>query len=165
MGKAARRMTKKKQQKIREDTVKSLQKQLREYFAAENYAEVVNTLALLVQEKSYDPEDLYKGAYSYFMTGDYPRAINMVNNVLNFAPAHLEARILLARICMLQEREQDGLAIFDFILEHYGRGLTAQQRQDMEEILEFYDRTEREQLAAKFPHIAQFFREAGGKQS
>jgi len=79
-----------------------------------------------------------------------------VENVLNFAPGHLAARILLARICILEDRTDDSLAIFDFVLEHSEAQLTQEQREDMEDILEYYGRNEAEHLKSEFPHVAAF---------
>lgn len=159
MGKANRKMNKnkkKKGQEMQSAMVQKLREELSTLFAEEKYSDVINKLAELVQAGDYDPEMLYAGAYSYFMIGDYERAAGMVENVLNFAPGHLAARILLARICILEDRTDDSLAIFDFVLEHSEAQLTQEQREDMEDILEYYGRNEADHLKAEFPHVAAF---------
>ena len=159
MGKANRKMNKnkkKKGQEMQSAMVQKLREELGTLFAEEKYSDVINKLAELVQAGDYNPEMLYDGAYSYFMIGDYERAAGMVENVLNFAPGHLAARILLARICILEDRTDDSLAIFDFVLEHSEAQLTQEQREDMEDILEYYGRNEAEHLKSEFPHVAAF---------
>lgn len=159
MGRANRKMNKNKKKKDQEMQLAMIQKlreELNTLFAEEKYSDVINKLAELVQAGDHDPEMLYDGAYSYFMIGDYERAAGMVENVLTFAPGHLAARILLARICILEDRTDDSLAIFDFVLEHSESQLTQEQREDMEDILEYYGRNEAEHLQADFPHVAAF---------
>ena len=159
MGRANRKMNKnkkKKEQEMQSAMVQKLREELNTLFAEEKYSDVINKLAELVQAGDHDPEMLYDGAYSYFMIGDYERAAGMVENVLTFAPGHLAARILLARICILEDRTDDSLAIFDFVLEHSESQLTQEQREDMEDILEYYGRNEAEHLQADFPHVAAF---------
>lgn len=159
MGRANRKMNKnkkKKGQEMQSAMVQKLREELNTLFAEEKYSDVINKLAELVQAGDHDPEMLYDGAYSYFMIGDYERAAGMVENVLTFAPGHLAARILLARICILEDRTDDSLAIFDFVLEHSENQLTQEQREDMEDILEYYGRNEAEHLQADFPHVAAF---------
>lgn len=159
MSKASRRLAKRQGQQ-KQAQAKRQQEQLRQtvkqHFEAEEYPDTINTLAELVQAGGHDAESLYMGAYSYFMTGDYIRAAQMVDTILQLAPQHVAARILLARVCILEDRTDDGLAIFDFVLEHDARVLTEQQREDMEDILEYYGRNEREHIVADFPHVAQF---------
>ena len=130
MGKASRRMNKRRQQQAAQagqQASQELHKTLDALYEKGEYADVINTLAEIVQAKQQTAEDLYKGAYSYFMIGDYTRAAGLVTTVLNAAPDHVAARILLARVCILEDRIDDGLAIFDFIFEHYENRLTEEQ--------------------------------------
>ena len=145
MGKASRRYRREKQQKQQAQAVqqnaqekKALEAQMREKIEAEAYGDALNVLAEMIEKKIYEPEDMYQGAYCYFMTGDYERAVSWLDNTLKFAPNHVEARLLLARICILEDRTQDGMAIYDFILEHYPQQLQPEQREDMQDILEYY---------------------------
>lgn len=159
MGKASRRFLKRQEQRKQGQAKQAIGGKaavVRQHFEAGEYADTINALAELVQAGGHDAESLYMGAYSYFMTGDYIRAASMVQNVLTFDPNHVAARILLARVCILEDRADDGLAIFDFVLEHYEGRLTQQQREDMEDILEYYARNEGDRLATDFPHVAAF---------
>ena len=168
MSRSSRKIRRKQQQQKQVENMQeitSLKEKIQQAYQEEDYAGVINTLAELVQDGSHDASDLYLGAQSYFMLGDYMRAARMVETILNLAPGHVDARILLARICVLEDRTDDGLAIFDFILEHYEATLTTQQREDIEDILEYYGHNESERLCADFPHIAAFLHLAGADEA
>lgn len=159
VGKANRKMNKnkkKKGQELQSGIVQEKREELRALFTQEKYSDVINKLAELVQAGDHDAEMLYAGSYSYFMLGDYSRAAAMVENVLTFAPGHIAARILLARICILEDRTDDSLAIFDFVLEHSVNDLTQEQREDVEDILDYYGRNEADHIREEFPHVAAF---------
>ena len=168
MSRSSRKIRRKQQQQKQVENMQeitSLKEKIQQAYQEEDYAGVINTLAELVQDGSHDASDLYLGAQSYFMLGDYMRAARMVETILELAPGHVDARILLARICVLEDRTDDGLAIFDFILEHYEASLTTQQREDIEDILEYYGHNESERLCANFPHIAAFLHLAGSQET
>ncbi len=129
---------------------------MQEKFDNDDFLGVLQDLTELINSGCYDPKALYLGAYSYFMQGDYVRAAALVNDTLQFTPQDVETRILLARICMLEDRSDDGLAIFDFVLEHYADQLTLEQHDDVEDILDYYAQNEPEHIAKDFPHIAAF---------
>ena len=129
---------------------------MQEKFDNDDFLGVLQDLTELINSGCYDPKALYLGAYSYFMQGDYVRAAALVNDTLQFAPQDVETRILLARICMLEDRSDDGLAIFDFVLEHYADQLTTEQHDDVEDILDYYAQNDPEHIAKDFPHIAAF---------
>lgn len=171
MSKASRRMMK---QRSRQESARKAEarktapelteteaQELQHLFETEQYADYINRLAEIVQAGRYDDTSLYHGAYSYFMLGDYLRATNMVNDILTMYPAHLEARILLARICILDDRTDDGLAIFDYILEHFRTQLSESQEDDLKDILDYYASTEAEKIQANFPYVASFLQSAG----
>ena len=171
MSKASRRMMKQRNRQASakaEEVQKNAQqltemeaKDLQHLFETEQYADYINRLAEIVQEGHYDEDALYRGAYSYFMLGDYLRAANMVNDVLTVSPMHLEARILLARICLLDDRTDDGLAIFDFILEHFKEQMTEAQTDDLKDVLDYYANTETENIRENFPHVTHFLQKVG----
>ena len=157
MGKTKRKMTKKQQcrenQAVRQDAV-LLRRQFNTCFEQGDYADVINMLAKIVESGQQTPEDLYRGAFSYFMVGDYARAAGMVSTVLSLAPENVDARILLARLCLLEDRAEDALAIFDFLFEHVASGFTAEQSDQLEDLLAYYLENEREQICRAVPHIA-----------
>lgn len=157
MGRTKRKMTKKQQcrenQAVRQDAV-LLRRQFNTCFEQGDYADVINMLAKIVESGQQTPEDLYRGAFSYFMVGDYARAAGMVSTVLSLAPENVDARILLARLCLLEDRAEDALAIFDFLFEHVAGGFTAEQSDQLEDLLAYYLENERKQICRDFPHIA-----------
>ena len=159
MGKASRKMAKNKEKQEKGKLVKDVQAlraKMQEQMEAEEYADALETLSGLIQDKCYDAELMYQGAYCYFMVGDYKRATEWVSNTLNYAPQHVAARILLARICILEDRTEAGLAIFDFVLENYGQGLSDEQQEEISDVLEYYGRNEPDTIREKFPAVAAF---------
>ena len=157
MGKAARKMKKKQ---VQAETAQSRQANARwetllaEQMKAGKYAEAIETLAELVKGDDIKPEFMYDAAYAYFMVGDYERAGQWINHTLSYAPGHIPVRILLARLLILQERQDGGLAVFDFVLDKGADTLTEAQRDEIEEIVEFYGRSEGEKIRRSYPHIA-----------
>ena len=161
MGKAARRIKKKEEQAKAAETRQEnarWEEKLKKQMAAGQYAEAIETLAELVKGNDIKPEFMYDAAYAYFMVGDYERAGQWINNTLTYEPGNIPVRILLARLLILQEREDDGLAIFDFVLDKGLAALTEEQKDEIEEIVEFYGRSEREKVQRNYPHIAAFLK-------
>lgn len=159
MGKASRKLMKKQlkvQMEERESQMDTLKEKVRKLVEQEKYAEAINTMAGLAELKCMDPEVMYEGAFCYFMIGDYDRAAKWIDNTLTYAPEHIMARILLARLCILQERTGDALAIFDHVLDQAESLLDEETREEVEEILEYYGRNEPEKLLVHYPHIAAF---------
>lgn len=161
MGKAARKIKKKEEQAkaagVRQENARWEEK-LKKQMAAGQYAEAIETLAELVKGNDIKPEFMYDAAYAYFMVGDYERSGQWINNTLTYEPGNIPVRILLARLLILQEREDDGLAIFDFVLDKGLASLTEEQKDEIEEIVEFYGRSEREKVQRNYPHIAAFLK-------
>lgn len=124
----------------------------------EDFSAALNQLADMVEEKVYDAEVLYQGAYCYFMLCDYDRAAGWLDNVLSMEPAHIRARLLLARLCVLEDRTRDGLAIYDFVLSNYGESLNAEQLDEIRDVLDYYAQHERDVLA-EFPMLLKFMGE------
>lgn len=159
MGKASRKLMKKQlkvQMEERASQMTTLKEKVHALVEQEKYSEAINTMAGLAELKCMDPEVMYEGAFCYFMMGDYDRAANWINNTLTYAPEHIMARILLARLCILQERTGDALAIFDHVLDQAESMLDEETREEVEEILEYYGRNEPEKLLVHYPHIAAF---------
>ena len=124
--------------------------------ANEEYGEALGTVAAMIEQGIEDPDAFYDASYAYFMSGDYERATQWVDNTLRLAPQHLGARILLARICFLEERTSDGLAIAEFVLKNYEAALSAEEREELSEVLDYYGTTKEEELRANYPAIARF---------
>ena len=124
--------------------------------ADEEYGEALGTVAAMIEQGIEDPDAFYDASYAYFMSGDYERATQWVDNTLRLAPQHLGARILLARICFLQERTSDGLAIAEFVLKNYAASLSAEDKEELAEMLDYYGTTKEDEIRAGYPAIARF---------
>ena len=154
MGKASRKLNKKKQK----ETIQNQQavgEQLREQMRTQEetmaYAEAIETLAELVEKKLVTAADMYAGAQDYFMLGDYTRSGQCVNTVLTMEPAHIGARILLGKLCLSEERIDDALAIYEFVLTKLETQLTSEQEEEIMESLRYYGRHEPERLQTEYP--------------
>ena len=159
MGKASKKVKRQLQKKAGEQQVKLCQgkeAELEAAFDREDYVKALDILAELITAKDIKPDLMYKGAYSYFMLGDYDRAAQWVTNTLNYAPDDIDTRILLARLCFIQNRHDDGLAIYDFLVEHYRHSMSQEQTGQIIDSSEYYVRREAEKLRQKFPHLADF---------
>lgn len=159
MGKASRKMKKKQQQEAEaglQAEVKTTEQKLFRQIEEEAYSEALDTLVELVQKKSVSPQAMYAGAYAYFMMGDYDRAANWIDNTLRYAPNHVAARILLARLCILQEKADAGLAIFDLLTDKFLPALKEEERDEIESLAGFYGRNEPDKVNREYPHLAAF---------
>lgn len=159
MGRASKRMKRqqaRQQQAAQQVQSRATEQQMQELFTAGKYDKALEALAQLIQAGDIKAEYLYKGAYSYFMLGDMERAAQWVSNTLSYAPEHVDARLLLARICLAQQREDDALALLDFLAEQDGTSLRPEQAQTLHDMGGFYARTEPAKLQQNYPHLAAY---------
>lgn len=132
MGKASKKMKRKNQQQKNIAAVqqgKHYAQEMDAHLAQGEYAEALDALAGMIEAKNIQPDYIYKGAYCYFMQGDYEKASQWVSNTLYYDANHIDARLLLARICFMEERESDMLAILERVLVHGGADLTEEQQE------------------------------------
>ena len=161
MGKASKKLAKQQsrhKENILQQGNKDLKVVMQEQMEREAYDDALGTIASLLTNKCVDPEVLYNCAVCYFMTGDYTRAGEWINNTLTYAPGHFAARILLARLCILENRVEDGLAIFDFVLDKWDGKISIETQAEIGEILEYYGRNDADKLRQHYPHIAAFMK-------
>lgn len=141
MGKRSRKIKRSQQSQkdneFRQET-KIMKAEIMELLAKEKYVEVIEELAKMIQAKCYDADTMYAGAFSYFMLGDYKRASAWVNNTLTYDAKNVNARVLLARLCFLEDRVTDGLAICNFIMQYYSNNLNDEQQHDLEDLVSMY---------------------------
>lgn len=141
MGKRSRKIKRlqqsQKNNEIRQET-KIMKAEITELLAKEKYVEVIEELAKMIKAKCYDADTMYAGAFSYFMLGDYKRASDWVNNTLTYDAKNIDARVLLARLCFLEDRVTDGLAICNFIMQYYSNNLNDEQQHDLEDLVSMY---------------------------
>lgn len=141
MGKRSRKIKRSQQSQknneIRQDT-KIMKAEITELLTKEKYVEVIEELAKMIKAKCYDADTMYAGAFSYFMLGDYKRASDWVNNTLTYDPQNINVRILLARLCFLEDKVNDGLAVCNFVMQYYNNKLNTEQRNDIEDLVSMY---------------------------
>lgn len=160
MGKTSKKMAKKQQgNKIvdQQKKILELKKKIEEYKKVGKYEEALSIVIDVLQMKCYDTDVIFDAAELYFMAGDYERAMVWINKTMEFEPGHLGARILLTRICMLGDRADSGLGILEVVLKTGHQQLTSAQKNQVEEMLEYYRYTSNEdELKKMYPHVAEF---------
>ena len=159
MGKANRKMNKNKQKAQKKDFQQKIEKlklKMLQYEKEMNYAEAINTLAELIDAGCREAEVIYHGARNYFMVGDYVRSAKWADMTLDFMPEHVGARILLARLCLINDRIDDGLSVFEFVIAHHEEALSEEQQEELEEALSFYGKHQMQRLQESYPHVLAF---------
>ncbi len=129
------------------------------------YADALSTLSELIDKNCYEPDVIYQGAKAYFLIGDYERAAAWVNNTLQYDSQHIEARLLLAKICLLEERIDDAMAIYTFVLQNNYLNLTDVQREEIKDGADYTWRTDGEWLITQYPLVANLCSNKGIEQA
>ena len=161
MGKASRKLKKKQLQEEHAGKLaeaQELEATLLQQVEDGTYPEALETLAKMAEKKAVTPQAMYAGAYAYFMLGDYERAAVWIDNTLQFDPAHVAARILLARLCILQEKVDEGLSIFNLLADKFLSAMNEEEKEEMESLAGFYWRNEPDRISEKYPQLAEFLR-------
>lgn len=138
------------------NNVQDLRKELYALLEQEEYACFLEKLAMAIEDDNLeiDADLIYEGAFAYFMLGDYSRATKWVDDALQVDGGNLKARILLGRICILEERTEDALALFEFVLEHDNGQLTEDERDDIATIASYYARKNEEHTQNTYPYLS-----------
>ncbi len=140
MGSFKNKINNKKKKKMENAVVNELidlKKKMKAQYQAGEYVEAMDTMAELAEHKKMDPEIMYMGASCYFMTGDYERAAKWVNNTLSYDPQNIAARLLLARLCFVEDKPEDGFTILNFVVETYAGGIRDEENTLLLEMLEY----------------------------
>lgn len=160
MGKASKKITKKQKEKQvgeQQERVPKLKNQITELKAAEKYEDALKVVSELFQLKCFDIDVIFAAAELYFLDGDYERATVWVNKTMEFDASHIGARILLARICMQQDRTKDAINVVEFILRTMRQQLTEDQRTELEDIINYCKWTsEEDEPLTDYPNITEF---------
>ena len=119
-----------------------------------DYGGALETAAEIIGKKCYDSKVVFKIAQIFFMQGDYERAASWIDNTLYYDSGHIEARLLLARICLLEDRVDDAMAIYDFLLRAGEDALTLEQQEDIKEATDYIVRTDGIWLRKNYPVVA-----------
>lgn len=120
------------------------------------YADAVDLIAELVGDKIIDADLCCQLATCYFMTGDFDRAGKWVENTFIYDQGHLGSRMLLGRLCLMENRVDDAFKVFEYILQHYSGVLTEDDRITIEDSLFAYCRLEEDNLRNNYPLLAKF---------
>ena len=147
----------KKQNAEKSAEIVSLKKKMLQQYEAEAYVEAMDTMAEIAKLKVMDPEIMAMGASCYFNTGDYDRTATWINNTLKYDPANVKARILLSRLCFIQDRINEGFSILSFILEKLQAGMTDKEKKDLGDIIGYCHENMAEEMS-QYTTIEEYFK-------
>ena len=148
---------KKKQENAAVNELIKLKKRMKEQYAAEEYVEAMDTMAEIAQHKKMDPEIMAMGASCYFMTGDYERAAKWVNNTLSYDPNNISARLLLGRLCFVEDKPQEGFAILSFVVEKLQAGMKDEDKEKLLDMLG-YCHDDMDDIMVNYPVLVDYFK-------
>ena len=99
---------------------------------------------------------MYWGAQCYFFTGDFERAEKWVNNALNNGYNSGGVKMLLATLCMSEERNEDAFKLCELVLTEGTEGMS---KQDQEIFDNFMDNISYgyDELMSEYPKISEYF--------
>ncbi len=154
MGKKSKKIKKVEQKNVKNKVSKTILTEITQHMQKEEYSLVLECIAELIENKVYDAEAMYAGAYSYFRLGDYERSADWVNNTLTYDPNHLLARVLLGHLCLLEDRVEDAMSLYEYVLEHGGNTLESSVIEEITSIGEGYAGQKAESIEGDYPEIA-----------
>ena len=133
-----------------------LKHDMQQLMEAEDYTAAMDVMAEMAVKKQMDGEIMYWGAQCYFFTGDFERAEKWVNNALNSGYNSVGLKMLLATLCMTEERNEDAFKLCDAVLTEGIEGMSKQEQEIfdnfMDNISYGYD-----ELMSKYPKISEYF--------
>lgn len=134
----------------------SLKHDMQQFMEADDYTAAMDIMAEMAVKKQMDGEIMYWGAQCYFFTGDFERAEKWVNNALNNGYNSVGLKMLLATLCMSEERNEDAFKLCEAVLTEGIEGMSKQDREIfdnfMDNISYGYD-----ELVAQYPNISEYF--------
>lgn len=132
-----------------------LKHDMQQFMETEDYAAAMDVMAEMANNKQMDGEIMYWGAQCYFFTGDFERAEKWVNNALNNGYNGVGVKMLLATLCMTEERNKDALKLCDAVLTE---GIEGMSKQDQEIFDNFMDNISYgyDELVAEYPKISEY---------
>ena len=132
-----------------------LKHDMQQFMETEDYAAAMDVMAEMANNKQMDGEIMYWGAQCYFFTGDFERAEKWVNNALNNGYNGVGVKMLLATLCMTEERNKDALKLCDAVLTE---GIEGMSKQDQEIFDNFMDNISYgyDELVSEYPKISAY---------
>lgn len=133
----------------------SLKHDMQQFMESEDYTAAMDVMAEMAANKQMDGEIMYWGAQCYFFTGDFERAEKWVNNALNNGYNSAGLKMLLATLCMADERNEDAFKLCEVVLTE---GIEGMSKQDQEIFDNFMDniRYGYDELASKYPKVSEY---------
>ena len=134
----------------------SLKHDMQQFMEVEDYTAAMDVMAEMAVKKQMDGEIMYWGAQCYFFTGDFERAEKWVNNALNNGYNSAGLKMLLATLCMSEERSDDAFKLCEAVLTE---GIEGMSQQDQEIFDNFMDniRYGYDELVSEYPKISEYF--------
>ena len=132
-----------------------LKHDMQQFMEAEDYAAAMDVMAEIAANKQMDGEIMYWGAQCYFFTGDFERAEKWVNNALNNGYNSGGLKMLLATLCMSEERNEDAFKLCEVVLTE---GIEGMSKQDQEIFDNFMDNISYgyDELVTQYPNISEY---------
>ena len=132
-----------------------LKHDMQQFMEAEDYIAAMDVMAEMAVKKQMDGEIMYWGAQCYFFTGDFERAEKWVNNALNNGYNGVGLKMLLATLCMSEERNEDAFKLCDVVLTE---GIEGMSKQDQEIFDNFMDNISYgyDELVSEYPKISEY---------
>ena len=132
-----------------------LKHDMQQFMEAEDYTDAMDVMAEMAANKQMDGEIMYWGAQCYFFTGDFERAEKWVNNALNNGYNSVGLKMLLATLCMTEERSDDAFKLCEAVLTEGIEGMSKPEQEIfdnfMDNISYGYD-----ELVAEYPKISAY---------
>lgn len=121
----------------------------------EDYTAAMDIMAEMAANKQMDGEIMYWGAQCYFFTGDFERAEKWVNNALNNGYNSVGVKMLLATLCMTEERNEDAFKLCEAV---FTEGTEGMSKQDQEIFDNFIDNISYgyDELVSEYPKISAY---------
>lgn len=120
------------------------------------YTEALNYMPDVLQQEVMKPEFFYRTAYCYFMQGDYGRASKWIDDALGAMPGDIQTLLLLAKICTLCNRSEDGLAVLDMVVKNAKEQLSGTQQEEIRDCSLAFLRKDKEAARKNYPSLAEF---------
>lgn len=132
-----------------------LKHDMQQFMEAEDYTAAMDVMAEMAANKQMDGEIMYWGAQCYFFTGDFERAEKWVNNALNNGYNSVGLKMLLATLCMTEERGEEAFKLCESVLTEGTEGMS---KQDQEIFDNFMDNISYgyDELLAEYPKISEY---------
>ena len=119
-----------------------------------NYTKALDIISELMELGCREVDVFYQTAYVYYMMKDYNRAIKWVDNTLKYDSNNILARILLGKLCILEERYDDAMSIYEYILQNFCNEIVNIYIVEIRQIIEPIWKDDQEWIMNNYPQIS-----------